>query len=129
MQCNNYVQTSLVIALTPCHLLEFRFSFIFSRTYSIVDLRTDVMSSPLSFKRWHYSTIPSRFLIHTIKAVYSKTQCGNLGIFLPLRFSVKSISCSQKLPFSQCGNYRSFLSLRFYVKSIFGILEVQNLPF
>ena len=29
----------------------------------------------------------------------------------------------------QCGNFMILLSLRFYVKSIFGILEVQNLPF
>ena len=30
---------------------------------------------------------------------------------------------------AQCGNFMIFLSLVFYVKSIFGILEVQNLPF
>ena len=30
---------------------------------------------------------------------------------------------------AQCGNFIIFQSLRFYVKSIFGILEVQNLPF
>ena len=28
-----------------------------------------------------------------------------------------------------CGNFCIFLSLRFYVKSIFGILDVQKLPF
>ena len=28
-----------------------------------------------------------------------------------------------------CGNIMIFLSLRFYVKSILGIIEVQNLPF
>ena len=30
---------------------------------------------------------------------------------------------------SLCGNFRNLLSLRFYVKSIFGIMEVQTLPF
>jgi len=30
---------------------------------------------------------------------------------------------------TQCGNLMIFLSLRFCVKSILGILEVQNLPF
>ena len=29
----------------------------------------------------------------------------------------------------KCGNFMIFLSLRFYVKSIWGIVEVQNLPF
>ena len=30
---------------------------------------------------------------------------------------------------TECGNFMIFLSVRFSVRSIFGILEVQNLPF
>ena len=37
--------------------------------------------------------------------------------------------CNSTAVGSQCGNFLIFLSLRFYVKSIFGIIEMQNLPF
>ena len=41
----------------------------------------------------------------------------------------KVVGLTEKMAVPQCGNFMIFLSVRFYVTSIFGILEVQNLPF
>ena len=48
------------------------------------------------------------------------------------KFVPKCAKCNEyimEVSYSQCGNFMILPSLRFYVKSIFGILEVQNLPF
>ena len=61
-----------------------------------------------------------------------KFSVSNSNVFQQLGFF---LACSQFFSnpivgrVAQCGNFTIFLSFRFYVKSIFGILEVQNLPF